>query len=381
MVRLMKITCRRNWYIYIISFVILFALFVSNILQHIKIRKQEYTYDALYARQWYLNDYVQNATISTKTANSSFVVEDIMINSNITLGVTDFWDTYVKKNKKELLIAVIDSRVDIFHEDLKQHIWYNKNEIKGNGIDDDQNGYVDDYYGWDFNTNSPNTYRKNDEAEHGTHCAGIIASNHNGIGVMGILGNTNVKLMILPIAGEKVDSNNLISAIKYAKEMDADICNISCVVTDGKKEIDDLLLDTDMYLVVSAGNFQNTYMNGLNLEDYELFPACCESNHIITVGSVNEKGILSLYSNYSSIHVDISAPGEYIYSTLPDGEYGYLSGTSSATPIVTGILGAYYYSMADSIEEAVKLLFTNCQVNDSLQGRVKEKRIVRYMNP
>ena len=369
-----------------ISFFVL-ILFVISAFQYdennIHITNKNIKFDPLYTKQWYLTEDSSQMVIYDESVQcNGFTSELQSFSSSVKLGIADFWKSIKKNNCKHLTIAIIDTCVDIDHEDLKSHIWKNMNEIPQNGIDDDGNGYIDDYYGWNFCENNCKVQENKEEASHGTHCAGIIAADHNGIGVMGILGNTNVKLMILPISvGEKdISSDNLISAIKYADMMGADICNISGVFLDTGEMICEAIKCSTMYFVVSAGNYENKYIHGLNLNKYKRYPACCDSENIITVGSINANEEISTFSNYSDDFVDIAAPGENIFSTLPDSNYGYESGTSMAAPIVTGILGAYYYSYTYTIEEAAELLFLNSKENSYLNGKVSEGRIVKYVN-
>jgi len=342
---------------------------------------KELSYDPLYSKQWYLQDSVKNVVVpSNPTDDPDFIMEDIILNSTINIGVDDFWKCYQEDNGKELVIAILDSCVDIHHEDLESAIWKNEAEIPDNGIDDDHNGYIDDFYGWNFFSDSPAVYDDGEEAAHGTHCAGILAAAHNGVGTMGILGNTNVKLMVVPIyGGEELEADDLVSAIRYADDMGADICNISCVFQDGGDKISKAMDQSDMYFVVASGNFQSQYINGLNLEEYRRFPACCKNKRVITVGSINERSKWSHFSNYSPAFVDIAAPGEYIYSTLPGDGYGFESGTSASAPIVTGILSAYYYCYADTVEEAAELLLSNAQPNMGLMEKASQGRIVRFL--
>ncbi len=315
----------------------------------------KYTYDSDYNLQWYLH-------------------------KPFDMGVDDFWNGYEAQEDKQLTVAIIDSCVDIYHEDLRQHIWTNNAEIADNGIDDDNNGYIDDYYGWNFDKNSQYVYCDDTMAEHGTHCAGVIAADHNGIGIMGILGNTNVKLMILPIyAGDKLDCNRLVEAIRYADTMGADICSVSSVFVEGKTVIEEAIEETDMYFVTAAGNFQSPYASGLNLAEYVLFPVCCVSDRIIAVSSIDENADFSQFANYGPTYVDIVAPGERIYSTLPNNSYGYRSGTSVAVPIVTAVVGAYYYCYTDNVEKAVQLLYDNCIQYDALSQKVAEGRVVTFV--
>ncbi len=324
-------------------------------------KPKEITYDSMFYDQWYLQNCPETIFIEDTTDEDGFSTEEISLSSTIDLGVNDFWGNF-STSKNIITIALIDSQVDINHQDLSNNIWANKNEISDNGIDDDDNGYVDDYYGWNFVNNSNEISSSSSNADHGTHCAGIIAANHNEIGVMGILGNTNVKLMILSIfesTDTELNYNNVISAIEYAEEMGADICNISSVCLEGENYFNKVITSSDMYFVVTAGNYQNQFFNGLDLNKFPRYPACTASDNVITVGSVDSEGQRSEFSNYSTNYLDVSAPGEYIYSTLSGNNYGYESGTSMATPIVTGIIGAYCYYYDVSVEEAVNLMLSN----------------------
>ncbi len=117
--------------------------------------------------------------------------------AGIEVNAQEAWDIYSKAEEtREVIIALIDTGVDYTHEDLKGSIWTNDDEIPNNGIDDDNNGYIDDYYGWNFYNNSNRVYTGSED-EHGTHGAGTIAASiDNGTGVASVAGNANVKIMI-----------------------------------------------------------------------------------------------------------------------------------------------------------------------------------------
>ena len=188
-----------------------------------------------------------------------------------------------------------------------------------------------------------------------------------------------MELMVLPICeGGDICADDLVAAIKYANDMGADICNILAVVVDSENAIREAIHNSDMYFVVAAGNFQDQYITGLDLRENKRFPACCIDNRVITVGSTNEKNEFSVFSNYSPMYVDIAAPGEYIYSTLPRNNYGYRDGTSVASPIVAGILGAYYYCYTDTIEEAAEKLLVDSKIIKELSEKVHEGRLVEF---
>lgn len=368
--------------IYILGGIIL-AISISFRVSHYgkeMLSDGDYAYDTLFENQWYLHDNLNDTKyIEEYIDENGFVYAGISFRSNVDLGVVDFWKENIDADEKELVIALLDTRVNIEHEDLYNHIWINKAEIPNNSIDDDKNGYVDDYFGWNFNeqSNSVNTFDK--EIAHGTHCAGIIVADHNGIGIMGILGNSNVKIMVLPIYGEKeVEVESVVEAIQYANVMGADICNISGVVSSDGEKLTRAIENTEMIFVVAAGNFQNGFINGLDLKEYKKYPACCVSEKVITVASIDENKCLSDFSNYGADYIDIAAPGENIYSTLPNNTYGYMSGTSMSAPIVCGVLGAYYYSGTNTIEEAAEKMFANACSNKKIDKQVNGGRIIHY---
>lgn len=371
--------------IYIVL-VIMFIFFVCSLFYYDK-PKSELPFDELFEKQWYLQkDFtgiIENMDNIQNSRGEGFSVDtSVTINSSVDLGLETLLKQNAQKKDKHITIALIDSCVDISHEDLYDSIWNNEKEIPNNGIDDDNNGFVDDYYGWNFITNSPYVDQDIATIEHGTHCAGIIAAKHNGIGIQGILGNYNVDLMILPILDKtdnkcgNIEIKRLVSAIKYAEKMGASICNISCTFPNSSKQLEKCIRNSDMYFVVAAGNYEKQFVHGINLEKKKLYPASYNYDNIITVASVDCEGELSDFSNYGSKIIDICAPGEYIFSTLPHDKYGFQSGTSMATPIVTSIIAAYYLNYDIDISEAVVMMNANAVIKKKLKEKTGAGKIV-----
>jgi subtilisin family serine protease len=251
------------------------------------------------------------------------------------LNMVNAWG--ITEGSSNVVVAVIDSGVDITHEDIKHAIWKNSDEITGNGIDDDNNGYKDDAYGWDFVMNSNNTIPR---GEHGTMVSSAIAAKKdNGIGIAGIA--PNVKIMPLNIALEdglsiSVDAANM--AIKYAVDNGADIINLSFGGYDSNPYYADALqyaYDNNVLVVAATGN-DNIY---LNTDPFA--PACVDlsNNVVIGVSSIDSNYLKSSFSNYGSSCTDLSAPGEFIPLAIPAsfGYYTYGDGTSFASPLVAGI--------------------------------------------
>lgn len=238
-----------------------------------------------------------------------------------------------------VLVAVIDTGVDNSHPDLIHAIWTNPHEIAGNGIDDDNNGFVDDIHGWDFLNDENTVYDSATLDKHGTHCAGIIAAALDTVGVVGVAPGVN----ILPLKFMDTNSgttSDAIDAIQYAAQAGAKIVNCSWGGTGGTDEIkslhDTIASYPDMLFIVAAGNAKDGKTR-VNIDITPLYPASFDLANIITVAAINNRGELAAFSYYGCNSVDVAAPGESIYSTLPGNSYNYLNGTSMATPHVSGI--------------------------------------------
>lgn len=279
--------------------------------------------------------------------------------------------------RRETIVAIIDTGVDYRHEDLQNVLWVNKGEIPGNGIDDDNNGYVDDVNGWNFYDDNNVIYNGKDDA-HGTHIAGTIVANNNTKGVVGIAGGSTVKIMVLKALGgddESGSTSGIIEAIKYAESMGATICNFSFGTDKPDRYLEEAIKDSDMLFVVAAGNGDENTGVGYNIDTRPIYPASYRYNNIITVANLQADGNLHTSSNYSNNHVDLAAPGARILSTIDTASfnagyasgkmsspYAYMTGTSMAAPYVVGT-AALLYSDFPGI--------TISQVRQSILGGVK----------
>lgn len=263
----------------------------------------------------------------------------------------------------DVVVAVIDSGIDYNHPDLADNIWVNPREIPNNGIDDDGNGYVDDVRGWDFYNNDNDPI---DDWEHGTHVAGIIGGvGNNGIGITGVA--WNVKLLPIKFLNSVGvgTAAGATSSILYAASLeDASgnkVVKISNNSWGGRRAlqiIEDAIAGSDLLFVAAAGNA------GRSKPEY---PAGYDLDNIISVAATDDNDELWPYSNYSSRRdpwVDLGAPGDFILSTLLNGSYGTRSGTSMATPVVSGVaalvqsqnLGWSVAQVRDQILNTVDLL-------------------------
>jgi len=268
------------------------------------------------------------------------------------IGFDYIWNKSAIGDK--VIVAIIDSGVNINHYDLKDNIWLNKFEIADNGIDDDRNGFIDDINGWDFvnNISDPNPKlndKSNDEGtNHGTMIAGIIgASINNKSGISGIA--SNVKIMSLRALDESGEGkiNDVIRAIDYAINNGADIINLSFSglgYSDGFREVIERAYEAGVIVVAAAGN------NSDSLDKNPLYPACFKGNNneniVIAVSSVDALDQKTSFSSYGKNCVDISAPGISFYSTYfydlenkKNKSYsGYWSGTSMSAAVISGSL-------------------------------------------
>ncbi|MDR5660091.1 S8 family serine peptidase, partial [Serpentinicella sp. ANB-PHB4] len=158
----------------------------------------------------------------------------------------------ITQGDEEVIVAVIDSGVDINHPDLRDRIWTNPNEIE-NGVDTSGNGYVDDIHGWDFYNNNNSVFNAEDGDEHGTHVAGTIAATKNDIGIVGVA--PNVKIMPLKFLGPNGGSlSDAIAAIEYASDMGATIANNSWGGGGYSQALKDAIENSGMLFIAAAGN-------------------------------------------------------------------------------------------------------------------------------
>lgn len=229
------------------------------------------------------------------------------------------------------LIAVIDSGADYNHPDLQANIAVNEGEIPNDGIDNDGNGVVDDYYG--FNAFEV-TGDPMDGMGHGTHVTGTIAAvGNNDEGVVGV--NWQAQVLPVKIFHDRglTTTDAILRGLKYAKDRGATITSNSWGGPSFSQAIHDAFQDFPALHIAAAGN------DSKNTDEHPSYPANYQLPNMISVGATNRDDNPSWFTNTGRKTVDLFAPGEEIYSTVPGNGYGEKSGTSMATPHVTGVAG------------------------------------------
>jgi serine protease len=247
-----------------------------------------------------------------------------------------------------IVVAVIDNGTSLNHPDLVANHWINRQEIPNNGIDDDQNGFIDDYLGWNAASRNDNV----DGGIHGTEVEGVIgASGNNSRGVSGV--NWAVKLMTIVSDG---DEATIIAAYSYVfsqrrlynktkGKRGAFIVATNSSFGVANKFASDAPIWCAMYDslgsvgVLSIGATANTNDNIDQIGD---LPSTCQSNFLIIVTGTDNRDKKSTDAAFGPINVDVAAPGDGIWTTVPNGDYNAARGTSLACPIVSGMVGLAY---------------------------------------
>ena len=257
------------------------------------------------------------------------------------VGVRRAWD--LTTGNQSIVVAITDTGIDLSHPDLTANAWTNVHEIPGNGIDDDQNGYVDDLHGWNFLDNNNQLYQSPQVDGHGTHIAGTIgAVGNNGLGISGV--SWNVQLMTLKFldGGENRGFiSNAVKAINYAidqkrKGVDVRVINASWVSPSKSRVLRSAIEaagEAGILFVCAAGN------EGLDIDEEPIYPAAYADAvpTVLPVAALNRFDHLEPYSNYGLRTVSVGAPGTDVLGLAPEGQYTERSGTSMAAAHVSGV--------------------------------------------
>jgi len=295
----------------------------------------------------------------------------------------------------DVVVGILDTGIDYTHEDLAENMWQNLGEDTDgdgvlvyenstwvfdeddeNGIDDDGNGYVDDFVGWDF-VNDDNDPM--DVHSHGTHCAGTIgAVMNNSIGINGVAINAKLAALKFLTDSGSGSTTDAIEALNYAIAMNIRITNNSWgggYFSDALRIAIDSAKNNNHLFIAAAGNYN------LNNDLYNFYPASYDNENIISVAATNRNDNSFISSNYGATTVDIAAPGVGIYSCIPGNGYDYKTGTSMATPHISAVCAMVWGPWLGSSYSTIKnALMNSVDVLTSLEGKCLSEGRVNMHN-
>ena len=318
----------------------------------------------------------------------------------------------VHKGTSDIVVAVIDTGVDYTHEDLLPNMWRNPGESgldsqghdkSKNGIDDDNNGYIDDIVGWDFSGNDNKPYdlstdplqmiSKGGNPGHGTHCAGNVAARgNNSKGISGVA--PNAKIMAIRFIGSEGGGTtaDAIKSIKYAVDNGAKVLSNSWGgegPRDDKGEDNMALLDAvkysmekDTLFIVAAGNGRKGAGFNNDTDANPVYPSSYDVENLISVAAIDNQNQLGVFSNFGAKSVHIGAPGVKVYSTMVENKYddtifdllgitATWDGTSMATPHVAGAAALYWSAHPEKTWRDVKnALYNSAEKIPALSNKV-----------
>ena len=252
------------------------------------------------------------------------------------IDAPEAWDA--QTGSANVVVGVIDTGIDYTHEDLRDNLWTNQAELNGTpGVDDDGDGIIDDIYGarWTDGTGLPTSGDPMDGHSHGTHVSGTIgAVGNNAVGVVGV--NHTVRLMALKFLDNSGSgwTADAVAALQYAVDKGANLTSNSWGgggYSQALKDAIDAAGAAGQLFVVAAGN------DSADNDSSPHYPSSYDSPNLISVAASTRTDDMSYFSNYGLTSVDLAAPGSDILSSVPGNSYAVYSGTSMATPHVSGV--------------------------------------------
>lgn len=405
-----------------------------------------------YTKQWALNndgtlsyeDYDYEAILSSGKNygynTSSYPTVQITAKEDVDIDLPEAWAALSESTKatgtREAIVAFVDTGVMYDHTELANSMWTNDAELNGEeGVDDDNNGYVDDVYGWNFygsgsfswyeesesaarpgfdfsdwfgsdsSSSGNNTYynaNSSIEDAHGTHGAGSVAAANNTEGIVGIGSNTNVKIMSVKALGGSDGTGTTASVVKgiqYAVDNGATVINLSLGGEEDDETLRSVIKDNpNVLFTIAAGNGDSNY-KGVNNDSTPTYPASYNYDNILCVANLQCDGTLHYSSNYGATTVHLAAPGSDIYSTSTgDGSsetsysswyssspavagYEHMTGTSMAAPIVAGVAAMLYSQYDTCTTQAIRKAIlesvdTDSSKYSSLNGKVSTNGVL-----
>lgn len=259
------------------------------------------------------------------------------------IDAPEAWETIV--SAEPVIVGVVDTGVRYTHEDLAANMWMNPAEVPGNGIDDDNNGIVDDVHGYNAVDDSGDPL---DDSGHGTHISGTIAAvGSNGVGSVGVAWKAQIMALKFLDAEGAGATSDAIECLDYAREHGATVINASWGGPGKSAALEaaiEMLAEDGIILVAAAGN-EAQNLDGRS----KSYPSSFTTENILSVAATTRVDALANYSNYGEESVDLAAPGSAIFSTWHESDRAYqtISGTSMAAPHVAGavaLLRALYPS-------------------------------------
>lgn len=321
--------------------------------------------DVVYAEPNYLFrevvNYSLNEILSFPLANQALTTVNIQ-QSQLWPGLTP--------GKAKPIIAVIDTGINTSHDVFTATgaLWVNTAETPGDGIDNDNNGYIDDINGYNFRDKNANI---TDLGGHGTHCAGIVLGvGQNIFKQTASLDQAKIRIMALKFIGPDGAgaTSDAINAIIYAVRNGAKVISNSWGGSNASRALEDavkIAYDNEVVFVAAAGN------SATNIDAVPIYPASIKVPNVISVAATSSSDRLSDFSNFGTVSVTMAAPGESILSTYPTNSFTYLSGTSMATPFIAGTAILQLYERPGMLSYQLKnILIQKSDPVAALAGRI-----------
>lgn len=296
----------------------------------------------------------------------------------VDIAAEKAWD--IETGSQNTLVAVIDTGIDYNHPDLVANLWTNEAELNGKpAVDDDGNGIIDDIHGASFVDAAKPNGDPLDDHGHGTHCSGTIGGTGNdGKGIVGV--NWNVRIIAAKFlsADGSGSLEGAIKAIAYVNKMGAKVLSNSWGGGGYSQALKDVIEETNKsgaIFLAAAGNESN------NNDAAPSYPASYEVANVVSVAAIDNRGGIASFSNYGKKSVHLGAPGVNIYSSIKGGAYDSWSGTSMATPHVSGVaaLVASHEPNLTGLEIKQRLISTTTTLA-SLRGKTSTGGLLNAYN-